>query len=92
MTKPISLTVRITNSYSELGREFIHDEVVVVDAPAAAVMTDPDRLADWALDTLIEYSGEGPEYTHVHGVYAVVVTAAPTGYEALNGLVAYAEG
>ncbi len=92
MTDKITLTVRISNSYPEIDREFTHDETVTVDAPTAAVMTDPDALDDWALDTLIEYSGEGPEYTHVHGVYAVVVTAAPTGYEALNGLVAYAEG
>ena len=92
MTKPISLTVRITNSYSELGRTFTRDETVTVDTPAAAVMADPDALADWALDTLIEYSGEGPEYSAVHGVYEVTVTAAPTDYEALNGLVAYAEG
>ncbi|MGP3707041.1 hypothetical protein [Gordonia paraffinivorans] len=92
MTSPIAITVYITNSYPVFGRAFMRDEVVTVDAPMAAVMAEPDSLADWALDTLIEYSGEGPEYTHVHGVYAVVVTAAPTGYEALNGLVAYAEG
>ena len=91
MPSPITLTVRISNAYPTLGRTFTHDEVVV-DAPAAAVMTDPDALDDWALDTLIEYSGEGPEYTHVHGVYAVVVTAAPTGYEALNGQETHAEG
>lgn len=92
MTSPITLTVRIANSYPELGREFVHEEVVTVDAPSAAIMADPDTLADWVQDTLIEYSGEGPEDAHVHGVYEVTVTAAPTGYESLDGLEAYAEG
>ncbi|KJR05977.1 hypothetical protein [Gordonia sihwensis] len=92
MTAPITLTVRITNAYPELGREFTHDEVVTVDAPAAETMADPDGLADWAQDQLIEYSGEGPEYADTHGVYEVAVTAAPAGYGTLVGLEAYAEG
>lgn len=92
MTSPITLTVRITNSYPELGRTFTHDEAGTVDAPAAAVMADPDALADWAQDTLLVFTGEGPEYAHVHGVYEVIVTAAPADYEALAGLEAYAEG
>lgn len=92
MTSPITLTVRITNSYPELGRTFTHDEAVTVDAPSTAVMTDPAQLADWAQDQLIEYSGEGPEYSAAHGVYEVTVTAAPDGYSDLIGLEAYAEG
>lgn len=92
MTSPITLTVRITNSYPELGRTFTHDEAVTVTAPAAETMANPDRLADWALDTLIDFTGEGPAYSAVHGVYAVVITAAPACYSALVGLEAYAEG
>ena len=92
MTDKITLTVRISNSYPEIGRTFTHDETVIVAAPAAAEMADPDLLADWAQDTLIEFTGEGPAYADTHGVYGVVVTAAPDGYEALAGLEAYAEG
>lgn len=92
MTGPISLTVRIANSYPELGREFTHDETVTVTAPAAETMADPDRLADWAQDTLLDVTGEGPQYATAHGVYEVAVTAAPAGYSALVGLEAYAEG
>lgn len=92
MTSPIAITVHIMNSYPVLGLQFTHDEAVTVDAPTAAVMTDPDALADWAQDQLIEYSGEGPECANTYGVYEVVVTAAPPGYEALAGLEAYAEG
>ena len=92
MTSPITLTVRITNAYPALGRTFTHDETVIVAAPAAEAMADPDGLADWAQDQLIELTGEGPEYSAVHGVYEVVVTAAPAGYRTLVGLAAYAEG
>lgn len=92
MTSPITLTVRVVNSYPELGREFVHDEVVTVDSPTAAVMTDPDALADWAQDQLIDLTGEGPGYADTYGVYEVTVTAAPAGYGALVGLEAYAEG
>lgn len=92
MTGPIALTVRISNAYPELGREFIHDAVVTVDAPAAETTADPDRLADWAQDTLLDFTGEGPEYANVHGVYEVTVIAAPADYGALVGLEAYAEG
>ncbi|WOC14322.1 hypothetical protein [Gordonia sp. MP11Mi] len=92
MTAQIALTVRITNAYPELGRAFTHDETVTVDAPAAAEMADPDLLADWAADTLLDFTGEGPEYSAVHGVYEVTVTAAPADYSALVGLEACAEG
>ena len=92
MTGKITLTVRITNSYPTLGRTFTHDEVVVVDAPAAAVMADPDALADWAQDTLLDFTGEGPGYADTYGVYEVTVTAAPVGYERLAGQEAHAEG
>lgn len=92
MTAQIALTVRITNAYPELGRAFTHDETVTVDAPAAAEMADPDLLADWAQEVLLAFTGEGPEYADTHGVYEVVVTAAPDGYSALVGLEAYAEG
>lgn len=91
MTTQIALAVHITNSYPELGREFTCDGTVTVDAPAAETVADPDRLADWAQDTLLEHSGEGPEYSAVHGIYEVVVTAAPAGYSALVGLATYAE-
>lgn len=92
MTSSIAITVYITNSYPVFGRAFMRDETVTVDAPTSVVMTDPDALADWAQDTLLVFTGEGPEYAHVHGVYEVIVTAAPADYEALAGLEAYAEG
>lgn len=92
MTSPIKLTVRVTNAYPEIGRTFTHDEIVTVGEPTAETMTDPNRLDDWAQDTLIECSGEGAEYASTHGVYEVTVTAAPVGYSALVGLAAYAEG
>ncbi|WP_168706307.1 hypothetical protein [Gordonia paraffinivorans] len=92
MTSPITLTVRIGNAYPQIGREFTRVETVTVDAPAAETMADPDRLADWARDTLLDFTGEGPEYAATHGVYEVTVTAAPEGYSDLVGLEAYAEG
>ncbi|HNP55905.1 MULTISPECIES: hypothetical protein [Mycobacteriales] len=92
MTSPIAITVYITNSYPVFGRAFMRDEVVTVDAPMAAVMAEPDSLADWAQDQLMDLTGEGPDYSAVHGVYEIVVTAASVGYKALVGLAAYAEG
>ena len=92
MTTQIALTVRITNAYPELGREFTHDEAVTVSAPTTAVMADPDLLADWAQEVLLAFTGEGPAYAGTHGVYEVTIVAAPAGYERLAGLEAYAEG
>lgn len=92
MTSPIAITVYITNSYPVFGRAFMRDEVVTVDAPMAAVMAEPDSLADWAQDQLMDLTGEVPDYSAVHGVYEIVVTAASVGYKALVGLAAYAEG
>ncbi len=92
MTSPITLAVHITNSYPVFGRAFMRDETVTVDAPTSAVMADPDTLDDWALDTLFPFTGEGPGYANLHGVYEIVVTAAPVGYERLACQEAYAEG
>lgn len=75
MTDPITLTVRITNSYPGVGRTFTHDESVTIDAPAAEAMADPDRLDDWALDTLIPFTGDG--LPSVTGAGASSASAGP---------------
>ena len=76
----IRLTIRVSNNYSD-GEAFVRDYSVTVDAPA-----DDAILDDWAVEHLLTFTGEGPEYAGVEALYEVEILAAPTGFDHLVGL------
>ena len=83
----VPLTIRVENSYAS-GASFTH----VLDIDISPPPTPTTCLTDWALDTLIEFTGEGPQYANTPAIYEVEVLNAPTEYHRLIGLTVTAEG
>lgn len=86
VTTTVPLTIRVENAYAN-GASFTHVLDVNISPP-----TPTTCLTDWALDTLIEFTGEGPQYASVEAIYEVAVLSAPAEYHHLVGLTVTAEG
>ncbi len=85
-TTTVPLTIRVENSYAN-GASFTHVLDIHISPPTPTIW-----LTDWALDTLIEFTGEGPQYADTPAIYEVEVLNAPTEYHRLIGLTVTAEG
>ncbi|MGB6126659.1 MAG: hypothetical protein WBG47_15030 [Gordonia sp. (in: high G+C Gram-positive bacteria)] len=90
MTAPITttvpLTIRVENSYAN-GDAFTHVLDISISPP-----TPTTCLTDWALDELIPFTGEGPQYANTEAIYEVEILAAPDAFAHLVGLAVTAEG
>lgn len=79
------LQIRVTNTYAT-GTSFTHDLDVVVDEPADD--QDPD---EWAQGHLLDFTGEGPAFAAIEGLYEVEVIACASRPD-LVGAAASAQG
>jgi len=86
-TTTVELTIKVTNSYAVSNEVFTHK--LIVDAPAPL---DGVALDDWAIDNLIQHTGEGPAYAQISGLYEVEILAAPAPFEHLINLAVAAQG
>ncbi len=84
ITTTVPLTIRVENAYAT-GAVFAH--VLAVEVPPPS-----DDLDAWALDTLIPFTGEGPQYADTPAIYEVEILTAPTTHAYLVGLTVTAEG
>ncbi len=86
VTATVPLTIRVENVYAN-GDAFTHVLDISISPP-----TPTTCLTDWALDTLIEFTGEGPQYADTPAIYEVEVLSAPAAFAHLVGLTVTAEG
>lgn len=82
----IPLTIRVVNAYAT-GATYTRTLAVTVPAPHLGADLD-----DWALDNLLGFTGEGPEYASVEAIYEVEVLGASHDFIHLIGLVTGAQG
>ncbi|GAA3045078.1 hypothetical protein GCM10010528_25440 [Gordonia defluvii] len=87
VTATVPLTIRVENAYAN-GDAFTH----VLDIDISPPPTPTTCLTDWALDELIPFTGEGPQYADNPAIYEVEILSAPVAFARLIGLTVTAEG
>jgi len=84
MTAPgtitVPLTIRVENCYAS-GASFTHVLDIDISPPAPTIC-----LTDRALDELIPFTGEGPQYASIEAIYEVEILSAPDALARLVGL------
>ncbi|MFT4086191.1 MAG: hypothetical protein QM658_03400 [Gordonia sp. (in: high G+C Gram-positive bacteria)] len=81
----ILVTIRVENTYAT-GQHFVHRMTVLAPVPADGADTD-----EWALDNLLQFTGEGEQFADVEGLYEVEVVACDARPEVV-GAAASAQG